>query len=76
MGNHKINKKHHHEPFEWVRPEGERICNGTFVGGNAFASQQLATMVHPIQKLFFVHPEMGKVCSYNIRLDPPREYVE
>ena len=66
---------HHHEPFEWVRPEGERICNGTFVGANAFAGKSLATLVHPIQKLFFVHPEMGKVCSYNIRLDPPREYV-
>ncbi len=67
---------HHHEPFEWIRPEGERICNGTFVGGNALAGHRLATVVHPIQKLFFVHPEMGKVCSYNIRLDPPREYVK
>jgi len=67
---------HHHTPLEWCRPEGERIINGTFVGGNAYALQELGTAVHPIQKLFFVHPEMGKVCSYNIRLDPPREYVE
>ena len=67
---------HLHEPFEWQRPEGERICNGTFAVANPYALHKLAVSVHPIQKLFFVHPRVGKVCSYNIRLDLPRKYVK
>ena len=67
---------HHHTPFSWDRPRGERICNGTFSQGNPFALSKLASVVRPTQKFFLVHPEVGISANYNIRLDLPREYIE
>jgi len=67
---------HHHEPFEWDRPVGERICNGTFARGNAFAMRYLKSTVRPTQKFFFVHPEIGITARYNIRLDMKKEYID
>ncbi len=60
---------HFHEPFTWDRPKGQRICNGTFATGNAFAMHQLKTTVRPTQMFFLVHPEAGAIGHYPIRLD-------
>lgn len=64
---------HFHEPFTWDRPLGQRICNGTFAGGNVYAMHKLKVTVRPTQMFFLVHPETGAVGHYPIRMDFKRQ---
>lgn len=67
---------HFHEAFEWDRPRGERIGNGSFCSGNQFAMSKLKVTTRPTQKLFGVHKEVGITFRYNIRLDLPKKYIK
>lgn len=60
---------HHHEPFSWDSPVGERICNGTFSYGSPYALKKLRALTRPSQMLFGVHPEWGISFRYVLRLD-------
>jgi hypothetical protein len=59
----------HHQCVQWDRPWGEKLINGTFVSGNAFAAKKLQANCRPTQLVFGVHKDRGISWRYPIRLD-------
>jgi hypothetical protein len=61
---------HHHNPGDVDSPNGEKILNGTMVGGSSFSINQLHTTSRPSQWFFGVDPEKGRITwRYKILLD-------
>jgi hypothetical protein len=60
---------HFHAPTELPSVDGEKIINGCWPGGSIFALKSLVTSGRPMQKMFAVHPEKGKIWNYPIWLD-------
>lgn len=67
---------HHHNPSDVDSPGGEKIMNGTFVGGSDFSINKLHTSSRPSQWLFGVHHRKGLSWRYKIYLDEPAEDAE
>ena len=60
---------HHHNPGDVDSANGEKILNGTMVGGSLFSINQLHTTSRPSQWFFGVDPEKGITWRYKILLD-------
>lgn len=59
---------HHHNPADIDSPGGEKILNGTMVGGSSFSINQLHTSSRPSQWFFGVN-DRGISWRYKILLD-------
>ena len=64
---------HHHQCVQWDRPWGEKLINGSFVSGNAFAAKKLQANCRPTQLMFGIGAEHGVTWRYPIRLDGGKE---
>lgn len=60
---------HHHNPGDVDSPNGEKILNGTMVGGSNFSINQLHTTSRPSQWFFGINKEEGITWRYKILLD-------
>jgi hypothetical protein len=60
---------HHHNPADIDSPSGEKILNGTMVGGSDFSINILHTSSRPSQWYFGVQPKKGITWRYKILLD-------
>lgn len=60
---------HHHNPADIDSPGGEKILNGTMVGGSNFSINQLHTSSRPSQWFFGVHHKRGITWRHKIILD-------
>jgi hypothetical protein len=60
---------HHHNPADIDSPAGEKILNGTMVGGSDFSINILHTSSRPSQWYFGVKPKKGITWRYKILLD-------
>ncbi|WP_067923703.1 hypothetical protein [Alicyclobacillus shizuokensis] len=60
---------HHHNPAEIDSPGGEKILNGTMVGGSEFSINQLHTSSLPSQWFFGVSQEQGITWRHKILLN-------
>ncbi|CDQ41752.1 metallophosphoesterase family protein [Virgibacillus salexigens] len=60
---------HHHNPGDVDSPNGEKILNGTMVGGSSFSINQLHTTSRPSQWFFGINKEAGITWRYKLLLD-------
>jgi len=60
---------HHHNPGDVDSPGGEKILNGTMVGGSDFSINQLHTSSRPSQWYFGVDRKRGITWRHKILLD-------
>lgn len=60
---------HHHNPGDVDSPNGEKILNGTMVGGSEYSINQLHTTSRPSQWFFGVNKKEGITWRYKILLD-------
>lgn len=60
---------HHHNPADIDSPGGEKILNGTMVGGSDFSINQLHTSSRPSQWFFGVDRKRGITWRHKILLD-------
>jgi hypothetical protein len=60
---------HHHNPGDMDSPNGEKILNGTMVGGSDFSINQLHTSSRPSQWFFGVDEKRGITWRHKILLD-------
>ena len=60
---------HHHNPGDVDSPNGEKILNGTMVGGSNFSINQLHTTSRPSQWFFGINKIEGISWRYKILLD-------
>jgi len=63
---------HHHQGAAIDGPHGERLMNGSWVGGSDFSINELQAGSQPKQTFCGLHPEHGKTFHYNICLSPDR----
>lgn len=64
---------HHHNPGDVDSSNGEKILNGTMVGGSTFSINQLHTTSRPSQWFFGISKEEGITWRYKILLDQQDE---
>jgi hypothetical protein len=60
---------HHHNPGDVDSPNGEKILNGTMVGGSDFSINTLHTSSRPSQWFFGIHKDKGITWRDKILLD-------
>jgi len=60
---------HHHNPGDIDSPSGEKILNGTMVGGSDFSINTLHTSSRPSQWYFGISKERGITWRYKVLLD-------
>lgn len=60
---------HHHNPGDVDSPNGEKILNGTMVGGSLFSINMLHTSSRPSQWFFGIHKKKGITWRHKIILD-------
>ena len=66
---------HHHRPAQIDAPHGEKLMNGSFVGGSFFSLYALSASTEPSQWFFGVSPTRGISWRYKVLLDGGEEQV-